>query len=43
MGIVSTLNPMISLLLYHTGGVSGSRQPVKMPFTIMNGIKEIIM
>tara|TARA_B110000881_G_C18090643_1_gene278062 strand:- start:237 stop:404 length:168 start_codon:yes stop_codon:yes gene_type:complete len=43
IGIVKNLTPIISLLLYHTGGVFASRYPVKSPFIIIKGIKEIIM
>jgi hypothetical protein len=43
IGIVKILTPIISLLLYHTGGIFASRQPVRIPFTIIKGIKEIIM
>jgi hypothetical protein len=43
IGIVKNLTPINSSLLYHTGGVFGSSSPVRIPFTITMGIKEIIM
>jgi hypothetical protein len=42
-GIVRNLKPIISALLYHTGGVFTLRYPVRIPFTIIKGIKEINM